>query len=170
MKPGSRCLRSSRNRGWRCWNPWGSACRRTWLRRSSAFLTRFTFCARLAPIYQGSTTEDCVFKVKAEAADGSRKVWNGSVWHLDRQPRKGRKSGPRNIVLHDETALQSVPALVAPLGLKNDSYLGIRMRVTKKFPDLFSEWLRSVPPRGACGTRRGTGVLDVRRCRGARQA
>jgi hypothetical protein len=108
----------------------------------------FEICiaCELAPTYQGSSTEDCVFKVKAEAVDGARKFWDGTAWHLDRQPRKGRKQDDGGITLHDEAALQVVPKLLAPLGLKYDGFSGLRMRVTKKFPDVFHEWLRSVPP------------------------
>jgi len=84
--------------------------------------------------------------VKAEAADGVRKVWNGIAWQMDRQARKGRKSDQGAITLHDETAMQSLPALLAPLGLKSDGFSGLRMRVTKKFPDIFHHWLRGVPP------------------------
>ena len=100
----------------------------------------------LAPIYHGSETEDCVFKVRAEAADGARKLWDGFNWYADRQPRKGRKGEAGSITLHDESALDRVPPLLAPLGLKGDTYSGLRMRLTKKFPEVFHDWLRGVPP------------------------
>ena len=99
----------------------------------------------LVPIYQGSPTEDCLFNARAEASDGSRKVWTGSIWQADRPARKGRKQDAKSIPLRDEAALQKVPPLLAPLGLKNDGYTGLRMRVTKKFPELFCDWMRSVP-------------------------
>jgi hypothetical protein len=55
----------------------------------------------LAPIYHGSATEDCVFKVRAETADGTRKIWDGVTWHMDRQARKGRRGEEGSITLHD---------------------------------------------------------------------
>jgi SNF2 family DNA or RNA helicase len=84
--------------------------------------------------------------VRAEATDGVRKVWTGSAWRADRQARKGRKSDDGAITLHDESAMKPLPALLAPLGLKNDGFSGLRMRVTKKFPEMFHQWLRGVPP------------------------
>ncbi|MCI0536812.1 MAG: DEAD/DEAH box helicase, partial [Verrucomicrobiales bacterium] len=43
--------------------------------------------------------------------------------------------------------MNEVPRLLDPLGLKYDSYSGkLVLRVTRKFPELFVPWLKSLPP------------------------
>jgi hypothetical protein len=104
----------------------------------------------LQPIYPGSPSEDCVFQVHAEAADGSRQeAWNGHDWHevTGRTGRRKPRQDPGVISIYDRSALGDIPRLLEPLGLRQAPYTGaLSLRVTKKFPEVFVPWLKSVPP------------------------
>jgi hypothetical protein len=102
----------------------------------------------LRPSFPGSTTEDCLLSVVAEASDGHRQSWMGYNW-LQEKPKGGRnmRQDENQIIVYDSTALESVAALLEPLNLKPSSVGGgLAVRVTKKFPELFAAWLKSVPP------------------------
>jgi SNF2-related domain/Helicase conserved C-terminal domain len=78
----------------------------------------------------------------AEAEDGMRQEWTGAEWEV---VKAGRKQ-PNRIVLHEDAALRGVPGLLAPLGLSRDYGGDLTARMTKKFPEIFSNWLKSLPP------------------------
>jgi hypothetical protein len=102
----------------------------------------------LRPQFRGSNVEECEVTVAAEAPDGHRKSWAGYNW-LQETPEGGRrKRGEENLItLYDTAALDSVPRLLEPLNLKPSTHgPGLVLRVTRKFPDIFAEWLKSVPP------------------------
>jgi hypothetical protein len=102
----------------------------------------------LRPSFRGSTTEDCLVSVVAEASDGHRQSWMGYNW-LQETSKGGRseRRGEDLIILYDLAALESVPPLLEPLNLKPSSVGGgLTVRVTKKFPEFFAAWLKGVPP------------------------
>jgi hypothetical protein len=104
----------------------------------------------LVPIYPGSTTEDCAVTVHAKSSDGLREeAWNGERWHEPslRGDRRASKQKDKTIVLYDRASMAEVSRLTDPLGLKFNSFTGkLSLRVTKKFPELFVPWLKSLPP------------------------
>jgi hypothetical protein len=104
----------------------------------------------LQPLYPGSPSEACTVHVVAESADGLlQEAWTGSEWYETERSAQRRK-GERNselITLYDRSVLQPMLRVLEPLGLKHDSYTGcLSVRVTKKFPELFANWLKTVPP------------------------
>lgn len=102
----------------------------------------------LRPTFRGSEVEECVVTAAAEAPDGHRQSWAGYNW-LHETPEGGRRQPgyQDSIVLYDRSALDAVPPLLAPLNLRPSPYgHGLVVRVTKKFPELFSAWLQNVPP------------------------
>lgn len=101
----------------------------------------------LRPIYPGSPTENCLFEVVAEAADeGRRERWDGHAWIVDNPKRPAQAAKDSTIVLYDRSLLREVPSWLEPLGLKQDPYNGrLALRVTKKFPEVFVPWLKSLP-------------------------
>ncbi|MCX6926528.1 MAG: DEAD/DEAH box helicase [Verrucomicrobia bacterium] len=102
----------------------------------------------LQPSYHGSNLEDCLVDVVAEAPDGQRLSWVGSNW-LQQTPASGRRKRREQdfIDLYDTALLELVPRLLEPLNLRPVPYgEGRSLRVTKKFPELFAAWLKSVPP------------------------
>jgi hypothetical protein len=103
---------------------------------------------QLRPLYPESNVEECLVSVLAEAADGHQETWTGSGWSDNsRKPRGHRRSGIGSITVYDRTGLEGIPALLEPLNLRNSNYgQGLALRVTKKFPELFAQWLKSVPP------------------------
>jgi SNF2 family DNA or RNA helicase len=104
-------------------------------------------CA-LQPIYPGSESEDCVVNAVGEAPDGHQQTWTGYNW-LD-NTRKGARKGSRDadaITIYDWSLLNQVPPLLEPLGLKPSAYGGgLVTRVTKRFPEVFAAWLKTIPP------------------------
>src|SRR4029077_8544684 len=68
------------------------------------------------------------------------------------KPKTGAQKKPASgngiVVLHDRTAQKNFPQVLQSLAdLKWQDYAtGWRLRVTKKTPELFASWLRSVPP------------------------
>ncbi len=102
---------------------------------------------RLQPIYPGSESEDCLFSVTGEAPDGHQQIWTGYNW-LDNTPKTGRKKGDGNtITIYDWSSLNKIPPLLEPLALKTSTYGGgLITRVTKKFPEVFANWLKTIPP------------------------
>ena len=106
-------------------------------------------CA-LKASFADARTEDCVFSVSAEAPDGHRLTWTGTNW-LDETPPalRRKKKDDGTITLYDSAALAAVPPLLEPLPLKIVGYSSageLAMRVTRRFPETFSVWLKSVPP------------------------
>jgi hypothetical protein len=102
---------------------------------------------RLQPIYPGSESEDCVVNVVAEAPDGHQQIWTGYNW-LDNTPKSGRKGGRNSaITIYDWSLLNRIPPLLEGLALKQSAFGGgLVMRVTKKFPEIFANWLKTIPP------------------------
>jgi hypothetical protein len=103
----------------------------------------------LAPSYMGGRTEECVFQVRAAAEDGHSETWNGAQWTFNEELQRVKKPAKRStsIVLYDRKAAAQIPVLLSSLNLKSDSWTGrLALRVTKKFPEVFSEWLKTVPP------------------------
>ena len=98
--------------------------------------------------YPGSSSEDCILEVLAEAPNGHRLEWSGHDWIDspldDVEPKRRRSDG---IIVYDSNSLANVPLLLEPLNLKPSNYrLGLSLRVTKKFPEIFIGWLKSLPP------------------------
>ena len=102
----------------------------------------------LRPAYPGSHLEDCIVSVVAEASDGHRQSWMGQNW-LQHAP-AGKRSKRRQddlIIVYDRAVLETVPTLLEPLNLRpSPSGAGLALRVTKKFPEVFTAWLQRVPP------------------------
>ena len=105
----------------------------------------------IVPLHLGSNVELCLFEVTAgNPGSNLSEVWGKHGW---------RESGPEwvelgepvppgaEITVPDRSALDCIPVLMEPLGGDWDRYFGtLSVRVTKKFPLLFSTWLESVPP------------------------
>jgi hypothetical protein len=98
--------------------------------------------------YPGSNIEDCTVRAVAESPDGQRQIWHGHAWADEpRLPARSKPEAGNTITLYDTALLDRVPPLLEPLNLKMAPYGGgLSLRVTKKFPELFLAWLRSVPP------------------------
>jgi hypothetical protein len=100
---------------------------------------------KLQPVYQGSQTEDCCVTVTAEAADGHQQKWMGDGWLTMDQERRKRKH-EEIITLYDRAKLDLVPELLEPMNLKRSGFTGeLLCRVTRKFGETFSTWLKSIP-------------------------
>jgi len=102
----------------------------------------------LEPIEPESPKEDCVLRVVAQAADGHREVFNGRQW-VESTERSAPQPEARDsdITIYERAPLAAIPALLEPLNLKFEAWASrLVLRVTRKFPERFGAWLKSVPP------------------------
>ncbi len=107
--------------------------------------------ATLQARYIGSKTESCAVCVTAQSPDGDAvEKFLGTNWVTTTQPTepKGKKEALSSvIVVQDRSVMRHVPALMDSLGVKWDGLAGFFfVRVTKKFPEEFLAWLKTVPP------------------------
>ena len=103
--------------------------------------------ASLRPLNQYGKTEECVVRVNAFSTDGAvLEHWTPGGWGTERNPAPKPK-GDAAIIFYDRSALAAVPALMAPLDCKFERFEDLlTKRVTKKFPEEFAAWLRTIPP------------------------
>ena len=107
-------------------------------------------CA-LKPAYPGSDKEICAINIHAVSPDESVvEEWAGSQWSRSEgkasRAKKTPKKSANEIVLHDRNALRDPLVLLEPLAAKWEGYQSqFVVRVTKKFPDLFVTWARTLP-------------------------
>jgi hypothetical protein len=102
---------------------------------------------QLKRLYPESNIEECIVSVLAEATDGHQETWTGHGWSANNGKAKtSRRSGNASITVYDRTILENVPTLLEPLNLKISNYGHVlTTRVSKKFPEVFAQWLKSVP-------------------------
>jgi hypothetical protein len=116
-----------------------------------------TISCKLKPIYPGSPSEDIIFKVIAKAPGLEAEKFTTSGWipHSEINfpgVKPGRnearpKSKKDALMVHDRAVQQHFPRVLALLELKWDDYSGgWKLRLTKKTPELFVAWLKSLPP------------------------
>ncbi len=89
--------------------------------------------------------EDCRVTVTASAPGRSELTWRDNLWQ---NPRTGKflDDSGSDLVILDTSLMRQVPRLLEPLGLKS-SYLGhLVTRITKAFPGIFADWLKTIPP------------------------
>ncbi len=106
------------------------------------------FQCDLRPTYPGADSEHCTILPRALDENGRpQETWNGFNW--ERAGKLAEKEAKKNavIVIPDRGALANPMLLMAGLDAKWEMYRGgFTMRVTKKFPELFAGWLKSLPP------------------------
>ena len=103
---------------------------------------------QLRPMYPGSNLEVCAIQAHTATPEGRlQENWNGHVWE-PKKPSAGKGTKKSDtITVHDRHGVGNPSSLVAPLAAKWEGYRdGFAVRVTKKFPDLFASWLKSLPP------------------------
>ncbi len=101
----------------------------------------------LQPVHPYSGKEHCILRVAAQAPDGHREVFNGWQW-IDSTARGALKLDPHDsaIKVYDRAALETIPALLEPLNLRFEPHASdLVLRVTRKFPEQFAAWLKTVP-------------------------
>jgi hypothetical protein len=107
-----------------------------------------TITCELQPSSTGGNGEDCVVTAIGRAGDGRTMSWGGYNW-TEKTPKGTRKKVHSSdlITLYDSSALAQSSSLLQSLHLKPDYHgRGVSTRVTRKFPELFCNWLKTVPP------------------------
>jgi hypothetical protein len=109
-----------------------------------------TISCELRLYSHGRQNEEIFLSVDADAPGMNPETFTASGWREKRKTgaEKTPASGNGVVVLHDRTAQKHFPHVLESLAdLKWEDYAtGWRLRVTKKTPELFASWLRSVPP------------------------
>jgi len=105
-------------------------------------------CA-LKTIYPGSPGEDIVISVAAKAPEMAAEQFTPRGWENEMAggTPKAPKGAKGTLTVHDRQLQKHFPRVLEPLGLKWDGYPGDwRLRLTKKTPEIFVSWLKSLPP------------------------
>ncbi len=108
-----------------------------------------TISCALKPIYPGSPSEDIVINATAKAPGMPKEKFTPQGWEpaSNFAAQKELKAERGAVSLHDRAAQKHFPRVLDPLGLKWDGYPGEwRLRLTKKTPEAFVPWLKSLPP------------------------
>lgn len=108
-----------------------------------------TISCQVKVLYPGSPSEDIIISVTAKASGMAKEKFTPEGWQdaSNFESQKKSKSDEGGIIVHDRTVQSHFPRVLEPLGLKWDGYPGDwRLRLTKKTPELFVPWLRSLPP------------------------
>ena len=108
-----------------------------------------TLSCGLKPTYQGSTSEDIVISVAAKAPGMLTEKFTARGW----QPQPGRRGGEKKlkiekgmIPIHDRAEQRHFPRVLDSLGVKSTPYAEEwTLRLTKKTPEVFIPWLKSLP-------------------------
>jgi SNF2-related domain/Helicase conserved C-terminal domain/SWIM zinc finger len=108
-----------------------------------------TISCELKSFFQGRQNEDIFLTVDAHAPGMNLETFTASGWRERRTngTKKVPAAGNGIVVLYDRTAQKHFPRVLESLAdLKWQEYpTGWRLRVTKKTPELFAAWLRSLP-------------------------
>ena len=108
-----------------------------------------TITCQVQEVFKGSESEDLVIRVSAQATEMSAETYTPDGWRVfDSAYHKRPKSESEtdDLLIYDRTAQRCVPSLLAPLGLKWNYNGEWRLRLNKKTPGMFAEWLATVPP------------------------
>jgi len=93
--------------------------------------------------------EDIIFEVGARIPGMGAERFTLKGWESEQRavhPPAPAKTSESFITVHDRSVQDQMPGLLGSLGLKWEGYPGDwRLRVTKKTPELFTAWLRSLP-------------------------
>jgi hypothetical protein len=107
-----------------------------------------TLTCDLKPTLYGGKTEEISISVTARAPGMKRETLTPGGWKREETLRT--ENSPREkgvITIHDRTAQRHFPRLLEMLGGKWDGYPEQwRVRLTKKTPEIFAPWLKSLPP------------------------
>ena len=108
-----------------------------------------TISCQLQRMYEGSINEDIVITVVAMAPGMEAEKFRIDGWDTDPQFKSEKTPKPEEgiISLHDRAAQRHFPWVLESLGVKWDGYPGDwKLRLTKKTPEIFVPWLKSLPP------------------------
>lgn len=108
-----------------------------------------TVTCDLKPAYPGSKTEDIVIGVTSRIPGHPNEELAGEGWMevSGRGQKPARVPQDGIIRTPDRSAQQYFPGLLEALGAKWDYYARAwKVRLAKKMPELFAQWLKSLPP------------------------
>ncbi|MCI0744123.1 MAG: DEAD/DEAH box helicase [Verrucomicrobia subdivision 3 bacterium] len=104
-------------------------------------------CA-LQPMYPASPSEVCRFSVTAQTSDGKiiDERHNGFTSQVESSQSRATQTRGEPIIIYDRSSLSDPREFLATLDARWDSYNDSwTMRVTKRFPEQFNAWLKSLP-------------------------
>lgn len=108
-----------------------------------------TISCALKPSYPRSASEEIIIVVTAKAPGMPKEKFTPQGWQPASNYEAQRTPAPERGVIHvyERLAQKHLPRVLEALGPKWDGYPGDwRLRVTKKTPEVFVPWLKSLPP------------------------
>lgn len=122
----------------------------TLAKRVSRERMKVTMECALKANFEGGMREVCVIDITAFSPSGGRReVWRGDRWMVEGAAPIDPESPvdpDAPIIVDDRSLLDEIPRLVSDLPLKSDRPSGrLVVRVTQRFPQIFSDWLRKIP-------------------------
>jgi len=108
-----------------------------------------TLLCELKPVYLGSQSEDIIISVSAKAPGMKTEKFTPQGWRPQSGNKGEKKIKPEKgvITVHDRAAQRHFPRVLESLNVKWDGYPGDwKLRLTKKTPETFVPWLKSLPP------------------------
>lgn len=103
----------------------------------------------LTPIYPGSSSEDLIISITAEAPGMAPEELAPQGWRADsyHRPKQKDENREEDVLIHDRAAQMGFPPSLEILGAKWSGYPNAwRVRLTKKTPERFVSWLKTLPP------------------------
>ena len=110
--------------------------------------TKISFRCALKPLYPGSPSEGLFLEALSVNPETMEvEVYGNHGWHP--KPSQRAKKNPNRegtIFMVDRSIEHQVPAILQPLGLTFDYTMSLwRLRVKRGFPEVFADWLATVP-------------------------
>ena len=94
---------------------------------------------------QFGSKEECFFIIQAQTADGGRLTWDG--WNWNNQKGAVPAESAEFIPVRDSSRLTKAAEFLNQLKLKASTRdRKLMMRVTKKFPEILTGWIKTLPP------------------------
>ncbi len=107
-----------------------------------------TIRAELKLTQPGRATEAVFLRIQAGPKPGPpSETYLVNGWNPLRPAKPARAETGKIVELHDRRALDALPALLVPLNPQWDNFQQCwRRRLTRDFPEVFTDWLATLPP------------------------
>jgi hypothetical protein len=106
-----------------------------------------TLSCGLKPIFPNSPTEDIAITVTARAPGIKTETFTPNGWQESQNGISGRASSSNGVIaIHDRAAQRHFPRLLEAIGARWNYPNEWRLRLTRKTPEIFVPWLKSLPP------------------------
>ena len=109
---------------------------------------RVSITCALQPVYPDSPAEDILIKIRAEGRDMPTEKFTPGGWRdaSNSSPSQPKKISGDSLTIPDRRVQGHFPVALEMLGAKWDNFSqDWKLRLTKKTPEIFVQWLKSLP-------------------------